>query len=321
MRLTHQSFAGLTALWLATALSSYPAYAIGLEFPGPATPTGERREGLTSYRLPIGPFAAGQIPTELAEGALDQTAWRIETGGMTTLQLMAPLRDQIAGAGFGTLFECETLACGGFDFRYGTEILPEPDMHIDLGDYRFLAARRDGPDGPEYLSLIVSRSADLGYVQMTLVGGTSVADLTTSTKSPETLPASPVITPGNALAVDLASGLPVALEDLAFAPGQADVQPGEYTSLSDLAEWMSDNPDTTVALVGHSDGSGNIDKNTALSKDRAKAVMMILVGEYGIDPARLSADGVGPREPRAIEDSDEGRRKNRRVEAISTPTR
>ncbi len=39
-------------------------------------------------------------------------------------------------------------------------------MHVDLGDFRFLAAERDGRDGPEAVSLLVSRSSQTGFVQM-----------------------------------------------------------------------------------------------------------------------------------------------------------
>ena len=150
----------------------------------PATALGERRADLTSYRLPTGPFSPEGVPAQLTEGNLDQTAWRLDAAGQSTLQIMVPLRDQIKAAGWNTLFECETAACGGFDFRYGIDVLPEPEMHVDLGDFRFLAATRAGKRGAEFLSLLVSRSADQGFVQMTLVGAEAAPDLTASTKSP-----------------------------------------------------------------------------------------------------------------------------------------
>lgn len=299
------------------------------EFAGPATPTGERREALTSYRIPVGPWAAGSIPTELAEGAFDQTAWRIAAPGKTTLELLRPLRDQLAKAGFATIFECETAACGGFDFRYGTEVLPEPEMHVDLGDFRFLAARRDGSDGPDYLTLLVSRSADTGFVQLTVIGapGIGMPDLVTSTKSAVSAPATPLIPAAPApaassdLGLALAAGNPVILSGLSFASGKADLAPGDYPALADLAAWLTANPDARVDLTGHSDGSGDPVTNTALSTKRAEAIRAKLITQHNIAADRITARGLGPAMPIASNDTAEGRAQNRRVEVTLTPTR
>ncbi len=328
-------------------LAPVAAQAFSLEFPLPATALGERRADLTSYRLPTGPFRQDAVPTRMTEGNLDQTAWRLDAAGRTTLELFAPLRDQIAAAGWDTLFECETEACGGFDFRYGIDVLPEPEMHVDLGDYRFLSARRDGLRGQEFLSLLVSRSADQGFVQMTLVGAEATPDLSASTKSPPeppgmedsvapdvaaalaaqtptaTLPVADVTDPpppeamlGEGLAAALSAGRPYALDDLVFASGVARLSRGEYPSLARLAEWMQANPAAKITLVGHTDSLGGVAANTALSKKRAEAIRGELVTRFGLDPARISAEGVGPQAPRAANDTTEGRRKNRRVEVV-----
>ena len=119
------------------------ATTLDLKFPAPAEITGSQQQPMTSFRLAVGAFSGGEIPTTLAEGAIDQTAYRLDTADLTTLELLQPIRAQIEGAGFTVLFDCETEVCGGYDFRYGTAMLPEPDMHVDLGDFRYLAAKRD----------------------------------------------------------------------------------------------------------------------------------------------------------------------------------
>jgi outer membrane protein OmpA-like peptidoglycan-associated protein len=319
-----RQFAATLAVACGCAL---PACALTLDMPGPANTTGERREALGSYRMPIGPYADGALPTRLAEGPVGQIAWRIDAPGLSTLQLLAPLRAQIAAAGFDTIFECETLACGGFDFRFAADILPEPEMHVDLGDFRFLSASRTRNGTDEVLSLIVSKSADQGFVQLTVVGGDALPppEVTTSTKSPELaaprIPmAEPSDRPGDMSAL-LDAGRAVPLDDLVFPSGTATLAPGTYTSLAALAEWLRSHPDATVAFVGHTDASGSLAANTALSKKRASAVRDVLIADYGIAPDRLSAEGVGPLSPRADNTSDAGRQKNRRVEVILTSTR
>lgn len=310
---------------LALLLPGGMAQAIDLRLPEPATTSGERREALSSYNVPVGPWRAGNIPMTAAEGAFAQTAWKVPSLGQTTLQILAPLREQVAAAGFTTVFECDTTACGGFDFRYGTDILPEPQMHVDLGDFRFLAARRDGPRGPDWLTLMVSRSADTGFVQLTTIGAAPIGtpDLTVSTKSPfdpVSVPAAATPTAPPPLIATLTAGQPVALDDLIFPSGQATLASGDTPTLRALADWLADNPAATVELVGHTDASGPRDANIALSRARADATRAALIA-LGTDPARLSTRGAGPAEPRADNATAEGRAQNRRVEAILTSTR
>jgi outer membrane protein OmpA-like peptidoglycan-associated protein len=111
------------------------------------------------------------------------------------------------------------------------------------------------------------------------------------------------------------------LEDLVFASGAATLTEGDYPSLAAVAAWLKANPDGTIALVGHTDASGSLAANKALSERRAKAVAEVLVQSYGADPARVAAEGVGYLAPRATNQTEEGRQKNRRVEVIVTSTR
>ncbi len=299
--------------------------AITLDLPGPSTTAADRSERLTSYDLPIGPHDGSRMATRVFEGPLSQVAYRIAQPGLTTLELLAPLRQQLVREGFAPVFECETATCGGFDFRFATSVLPEPDMHVDLGDFRFFAAAR----GTEAVSLFVSRSAAAGFVQMTHVGGTAgpQAVLTTSTKAPAAPTPSastdaaprPATTAGT-LGAQLLAGGAVALDDLVFASGTADLAAGSYDSLKDLAQWLAENPKLRVALVGHTDASGGLAGNIALSKRRAESVRQNLIQTQGVRADQIEAQGVGYLSPRASNLTDAGRDKNRRVEVILTST-
>lgn len=302
------------------------AQALTLRLPDTATPAADRRESLTSYSLPTGPFTDGAIPSTRIEGALTQTAWRIDSPGQTTLEVLAPLRDQLQQAGYTPVFECETIECGGFDFRYNTPVLPEPEMHVDLGDFRFLSARR----GDEAVSLMVSRSSSAGFVQMIHVGvakGT-VPVLTASTKagaSAVLLAAQPSPTPitltaPTQIGPQLLAGGSVALDDLVFASGSSSLTEGAYPSLASLAAWLKENPGLTIAVVGHTDASGGLEGNIALSRKRAQSVRERLIANYDVPAKRVEAEGVGYLSPRASNLTEEGRQMNRRVEVMMTST-
>jgi outer membrane protein OmpA-like peptidoglycan-associated protein len=292
-----------------------PGQAVTLEFPVPARQSFYQQTALSSYALPIGPFANGAMTTKVLEGAVSQTAWSLQAKGLTTLQILDPLRQQLVSAGFAILFECETAACGGFDFRFGIDIAAEPAMHVDLGDFRYLAAARMGPDGPDHISLIVSRSSTLGFVQMTEVGNAQASAEPTVVPTEPAAEAKPPNT-ASPLGDGLAKQGTVALDDLIFGSGAADLAPGEYASLEALAAYLRANPDSKVALVGHTDASGSLAGNITLSQARAASVRARMMESYAIPAAQIIAEGVGYLAPRDSNLTDQGRTRNRRVEVM-----
>ena len=322
-------------LWLAALVCGLPTalMAQGFEpqFSTPAEMTTERRETPGSYRMPVGPWRAIGGATVLAEGAVRQSAYRIAIGDGTTQSLLADLRGQLTKAGYQVLFECDAAKCGGFDFRFDTNVLPEPEMHVDLGDFRYLAAKRDGAEQPDFVSLLVSRSRDSGFVQVFRVGkpepGVAANPVEPAQDlDPALLPlpdpatTEPAIVPASNLAQALDQLGHAALDDLAFATGTADLAPGTYPSLVALADYLTANPARQVALVGHTDAAGALAANVALSKRRAASVRARLIGDLGVDPGRVSAEGVGYLAPRADNLTVAGRAQNRRVEVVLTST-
>ena len=274
-----------------------------------------------SYDLPVGVWKNGTLPVERIEGMVQRRAWRLEAGDLTLLSVLAPLREQLQAQGFDILLDCETRVCGGFDFRFATEVLPEPAMHVDLGDFRFLSARK----GDRAASLLISRSASSVFVQMISVGPDAPPEPIAATEPAVPLPLpSPVTAPAPADTGDLAArldqGYGVVLDDLLFASGSAALAEGDYASLTALAAWLKADPDRLILLVGHTDASGGVTSNVALSEKRAQAVRGVLMSRFGVSGRQVQAQGVGPMAPRDTNATEEGRRKNRRVEAIPAPT-
>jgi OOP family OmpA-OmpF porin len=319
-------------LWAAVFTIPFgPAVALNLAFPGSVTATASTHADLASYHLPTGPWRPQGMDSKRVEGATERTAWRIDAPGISTLAILAALRAQLAQAGFQTVFECETEGCGGFDFRFDVGIMPEPDMHVDLGDFRFLSAERKTAKGADVVSLMVSRSSLAGFVQMTLVtaGETAVAvEGQTQTPKPDTvaITVSTSTNPSlsdttNDIGARLLTGGAITLEGLEFASGATALTEGRYPSLASLAEWLQANPEKSVALVGHTDASGALDVNVSLSQRRAASVRKRLIENYGIPATQLEAQGVGYLSPRDTNLTEDGRTNNRRVEAILTSTR
>ena len=301
-----------------------PAAAFTLEFPGPATVT-STTQARASYALPTGRWTPQGLPADTLNGTVERAAWQVDAPQLSSLDLMQPLRAQLVAAGFVPVFECETAACGGFDFRFAIEVLPEPDMHVDLGDFRFLSAKK----GEEAIGLLVSRSPTKGFVQITRAVADAGAPLFEATnrgigaldlQAPSDEPPAALLPGLGTPMASLLTGGAVVLEGLDFGTGAADLTDGSYASLAALAEWLKANPDKTVALVGHTDASGGLDGNIVISKRRAASVRTRLMQAYGIPSAQIEAQGVGYLAPIASNLTEEGRQKNRRVEAILTST-
>jgi len=84
--------------------------------------------------------------------------------------------------------------------------------------------------------------------------------------------------------------------------------------IDSIATFMSANPALKFKIHGHTDGDGSDAHNMTLSNNRAKAVMNALISR-GIDPARLTFEGHGKREPICpANDTPECKAENRRVE-------
>ena len=69
-------------------------------------------------------------------------------------------------------------------------------------------------------------------------------------------------------------------------------------------------------LTGHTDGTGEVKNNKQLSIDRAQSVKDFLVTKCGFDPEKIRVFGYGSSKPLCTNDTEEGRRCNRRVEVV-----
>ena len=108
----------------------------------------------------------------------------------------------------------------------------------------------------------------------------------------------------------------ISIYGIHFDHNSAVIKPESEKTLKEIARYLKMNPKVRLYVVGHTDGTGNYDYNLKLSFMRAEAVVRKLVKDYGIDPKRLKAVGVGPVAPVDTNRTSEGRARNRRVELV-----
>lgn len=290
-----------------------PAFAQDLSLPQGAALTREVVQKQGAYPLPVGPWTeVSGTRTQRIEGSVRAQSWRIDAAGLTPLQLMMPLREQLRDASFDIALDCIAADCGGFDFRFETFVLPAPDMFVDLTDFHFLSAT--GPAG-QAVSILTSRDKNAGFIQIIRAGDAGGIVRATA----------PPVRPAGTAAVGIAAQLETdgraVLADLEFQTGSASLGEGEIASLEALADYLENNPSRRILFVGHTDAVGSLEGNQALSRQRATAAVTYLSTRRTIPASQIGADGVGYLAPIASNLNAEGREINRRVEVILVSTK
>ena len=97
-----------------------------------------------------------------------------------------------------------------------------------------------------------------------------------------------------------------------FDFGKSNIKSESYSYLNTLAETLI-RTNSKIKIKGHTDNRGTEEFNMNLSRERAISVMQYLV-QRGVSPDKLSYEAYGMSKPLTENDTDEGRRLNRRVE-------
>lgn len=106
-------------------------------------------------------------------------------------------------------------------------------------------------------------------------------------------------------------------DKVSFESGSFKIASGSETQLGQLAALLKAYPATKVSIDAHTDNVGDAGKNKTLSKERAKVIKDWLT-DHGIKHGQIEAKGMGGEKPIASNDTESGRKKNRRVDLCVT---
>ena len=105
------------------------------------------------------------------------------------------------------------------------------------------------------------------------------------------------------------------LNNFIFKEGDATFLPESTEQIDALLKMLKDDPKMKIRLEGHTDNIGDPTKNKQLSLERAYNVREYLISK-GIAGFRIQFKGYGDTKPIAANNSEEGRKMNRRVEFV-----
>jgi len=239
-----------------------------------------------------------------------QQVWKIKNFSRTVDEIQKEIKNSLALNEYEIIFECDFKSCGGFKFRFNSNILNMPEMFVNLGNYKFLTAKAINYEKSKFISYIISVGKNTGYIQINQFGEEIEKNIKKehSKNLSKSLSANFNDNRGS-----------IILEGLKFKPGSADILESDLRILSDLANFLILNKKEKIILVGHTDASGPIKSNIKLSKDRAESVQKLFVKKFNVSPNQITIDGVGFLSPIASNNTEEGREQNRRVEVIIVP--
>lgn len=259
-------------------------------------------------------FQATTLPDGMLDGRIEIHGVNLDLVGMVPLTdrfaifgragvQRARAKDRFIGSGIVNVFnprreETDTNYKAGVGLQYA--ITPSLDFRFEVERYRIDDA--------------VGNTGDIDLLSVGLVyrfGQTSTrASPTTSTASARTVDAPPLVVRVPA------TERYCSILDIQFDISRNVVELENKEKLGVVATFMNKYPDTTAVIEGHTDDVGSEVSNLRLSQQRAEHVVDYLVKNHGLDRSRLSSVGHGETRPLADNRTEEGKRLNRRINAI-----
>lgn len=108
-------------------------------------------------------------------------------------------------------------------------------------------------------------------------------------------------------------GSKIILRNMFFDYASDRIKDESITELGNLYNLLVENPNIRIEISGHTDNQSSLETNTRLSTARAKSVVQFLINK-GIAENRLEYKGYAFSQPIASNDTEEGKKQNRRVE-------
>lgn len=100
--------------------------------------------------------------------------------------------------------------------------------------------------------------------------------------------------------------------DLNFKTGSNELDENSLKEVNNIAEILKAYPNVKIKVGGYTDNTGTVDGNLKLSAERATNVQNALYA-LGIAEDRITSEGFGQEFPAASNDTEEGRKQNRRI--------
>ena len=128
-----------------------------------------------------------------------------------------------------------------------------------------------------------------------------------------------MFTPAEARVFREGNNIILRLDGLTFDSGQSEIKPQSFDLLAKVEKAIDVFPRSELIIEGHTDSFGGDDANQKLSQQRAESVQQYMINAMRIPTYRLIATGYGETRPVASNETESGRKRNRRIDIVIRP--
>ncbi|MBK1693814.1 hypothetical protein CKO09_03535 [Chromatium weissei] len=292
---------------------------------------GYRQRAAVRSTIPTGQWQKDAWSTSIqAEGQCTQWLY-LAPPQMNSLEVMRHYQEALAELGYQSIFQCiDFKKCGKEVAAFYTDaaqakqftdsyLLKSVYSEGSVKEPRIQVVQRHDLKGQSYIFVFTAYQdnyADSQAGERVAVFIEELRVLENETPSPPE-PAAPLpVLSADALLHEITANGRAVIYGIQFDENQASIRAESAKQLEQIARLFNAQPQLSVYLVGHTDNNGEFNRNLLLSQQRAEAVMQLLIRQYGIDGARLSARGVGELAPLTTNANVDGRARNRRLEIV-----
>lgn len=254
------------------------------------------RQDYTDYNRVTGMDKSRRAVSQRVEGNLTKLVYN-NPKGRSSLEIMRNYKSALEARGFRVDYEHS----GGEDWIIN--LGKYNGMIVYGNDIRYFTGKLKYNDGTAYVSILVYREGS-GF------GRTNIHVLESSKMDSDMVGIDP-----SAMADELERSGQINLQGIYFDTGHYALKSESDAALQNVQALMSAQPALRLAIVGHTDSSGDAANNRLLSQKRAESVRAALIAR-GLSSSRLTAAGIGSSQPIASNASADGRAQNRRVMLI-----
>jgi outer membrane protein OmpA-like peptidoglycan-associated protein len=259
-------------------------------------------------------------PALKLEGTLTRI-WYESAGDTSATELIRNYQNELKARGFQILYDStkDPAATNWTNF-----LAPFSNMHIktnrsnyifyaaDSNRVRVTSARLSRPQGDVYVYLVSVEWPGDDQTYKARRGAYVAVDIVELRPMVQNM----VVVTADEMSKSLSTSGRVALYGIYFDTNKAEIKPESKPSLEQIARLLKKDSRLKLCVVGHTDNIGGLEFNQNLSRRRAEAVVAALTKQYGVGAGRLSPHGVAYLAPVAVNTTEEGRAKNRRVELV-----
>lgn len=259
-------------------------------------------------------------PPMIVEGGLTRI-WYESAGETSSTELMRNYQNELKASNFQILYDAAKDPAAKSWVNYlsvfqGSEIKTSRAYYIfraaDTKGIRVTSAKLARPEGDVYVHLTAVEWPKDDPTFKAKKGAYIAVDIIETKAMTQNM----VVVSADEMSKAITATGRVALYGILFDTNKADIKAESKASLDEIAKYLKANAAMKLHVVGHTDNVGGLESNLALSRRRADAVVAALAKTYGIAANRLTANGVAYLAPVAVNTTEDGRAKNRRVELV-----